>query len=236
MAVIIIIETSTEICSVALMRDGQFIDLIESSEGQNHARLTTVFTEQLLGRNNIDSKEISAVAVSKGPGSYTGLRIGVSTAKGFCFAAQVPLIAIGTLEAMTKHVSLNQTQYGIPNHKPTLYCPMIDARRMEVFSMLLDETGKIIKPISADIIDHTFLANELNDYQIVFFGNGSEKCRKVLLSENAVFLNNISASAKHMCELVWLAYIKNQFEDVAYFEPFYLKDFVATVSKKNMLG
>jgi len=236
MAVILIIETSTEVCSVALVRDGNLIDLIESTEGQSHARLTTVFTEQLLVRNALDPKDICAVAVSKGPGSYTGLRIGVSTAKGFCYAGNVPLIAVGTLESMAKHVSLNKAYYGIVPSKPTLYCPMIDARRMEVFSMLLDEDGNIIKPISADIIDNTFLADELKENQIVFFGNGSSKCKDMLQSENAVFLSNISASAKHMCELVWQAYTKSQFEDVAYFEPFYLKDFVATVSKKNMLG
>jgi tRNA threonylcarbamoyladenosine biosynthesis protein TsaB len=112
---------------------------------------------------------------------------------------------------------------------------MIDARRMEVYSMLLAEDGIILKPISADIIDECFLSNELNDNQVVFFGNGSGKCRKILTSNNAIFIENIEASAQHMSELVWSAFLKNQFEDLAYFEPFYLKDFVATVSKKNLL-
>lgn len=236
MALILIIETSTEVCSVSLIKNGVLLDFIESEEGQNHARLVTVFAEDLLSRNNIQPKELNAVAISKGPGSYTGLRIGASTAKGICYAGQIPLIAVGTLEAMTKHVALNRSQFGISDDKQTLFCPMIDARRMEVYSMLFDEKGTVLKPITAEIIDNTFLAHELIDKQVVFFGNGSPKCEKLIKSTNAIFLHNIKASAKHMTELVWEAYNNNQFEDVAYFEPFYLKDFVATVSKKNMLG
>jgi tRNA threonylcarbamoyladenosine biosynthesis protein TsaB len=235
MAIILIIETSTEVCSVALSKEGKILDLIETKEGQNHARLVAVFTETLLQRNNIKSSDLAAVAVSKGPGSYTGLRIGVSTAKGICYALNIPLIAIGTLEAMSKHIALNRTKYGIQEEKPTLYCPMIDARRMEVYSMLIDKDGNVRKVVTADIIEESFFHDELNDYQVVFFGNGSEKCRKVLTSKNAIFISNIEASAQHMPELVWSAYLKNQFEDLAYFEPFYLKDFIATVSKKNML-
>jgi tRNA threonylcarbamoyladenosine biosynthesis protein TsaB len=236
MALILIIETSTEVCSVALIKNGNLIDLIESTEGQNHARLVAVFAENLLSRNNIRPEKLDAVAVSRGPGSYTGLRIGISTAKGICYAGRIPLIAIGTLEAMAKHVMLNSVQLGIQEKKPTLYCPMIDARRMEVFSMLLDKEGKIIKPITAEIIEESFLADELSKKQVVLFGNGSEKCKKVIKSPNAIFISNINASAQHLSELVWQAYNKNQFEDVAYFEPYYLKDFVATVSKKNVLS
>lgn len=236
MAVILIIETSTEICSVALSVDGLLTDLKESKEGQNHARLVTVFAEELLSRNNIKPDELSAVTVSKGPGSYTGLRIGVSTAKGICFARRIPLIAIGTLEAMTQHVILNRKYYEIPEDKPTLFCPMIDARRMEVFSMLYNEDGSVLKPISAEIIDETFLSKEIAENQVVFFGNGAEKCRQTLQSTNALFISEIDASAKFMCQLAWELYNTNKFEDVAYFEPFYLKDFVATVSKKNLPG
>jgi tRNA threonylcarbamoyladenosine biosynthesis protein TsaB len=212
------------------------MDFIESDEGQNHARLVTVFAENLLSRNKLLPNKLNAIAVSKGPGSYTGLRIGVSTAKGICYASNIPLIAVGTLEAMTKHVALNRKQFGIPDDKSSLFCPMIDARRMEVFSMLLDEKGTVLKPITAEIIHDAFLAHELSNKQVVFFGNGSAKCEKVIKSSNALFLPNIKASARHMTELVWEAYNNSQFEDVAYFEPFYLKDFVATVSKKNMLG
>ncbi len=236
MAAILIIETATEICSVALTQNGQVIDSIESGEGQNHARLTSVFAEQLLKRNNLTIKELAAVAVSRGPGSYTGLRIGVSTAKGICYAGNIPLIAVGTLEAMAKHVSLNHSQYSIQETKPTLYCPMIDARRMEVFSMLLDNDGQTIKPVTAEVVDESFLSEEMKLHQVIFFGNGSEKCKNVIQGENAVFIGKVVASANHMAELAWQAYTKQQFEDVAYFEPFYLKDFVVTVSKKNMLG
>ncbi|OFX58775.1 MAG: tRNA (adenosine(37)-N6)-threonylcarbamoyltransferase complex dimerization subunit type 1 TsaB [Bacteroidetes bacterium GWB2_41_8] len=236
MAVILIIETSTEVCSVALTVDGKLIDLAESKEGQNHARQVTVFAQELMARNNIKPEGLAAVAVSKGPGSYTGLRIGVSTAKGICYARNIPLIAIGTLEAMTMHVMHNRTNYNIPENKPTLFCPMIDARRMEVYSMLFDDDGSVLSPISATIVDENFMAEELTQKQVVFFGNGSEKCRTVLISNNTLFISHLDASAKYMCELAWQLYNKKQFEDVAYFEPFYLKDFIATVSKKNLPG
>lgn len=236
MAAILVIETSTEVCSVALTIDGTPVDLIESKEGQNHARLVTVYADRLLSRNKINAEDLVAVAVSKGPGSYTGLRIGVSTAKGICFALHIPLIAIGTLEAMTRHVIQNRKGYNISEDRPTLFCPMIDARRMEVFSMLYDENGSVMQPISAMIVDENFLSDELVKNQIVFFGNGSEKCTQVLKSPNALFVPHVEASAKYMCDLAWQLYINNQFEDVAYFEPFYLKDFIATVSKKNIPG
>lgn len=236
MALILIIESSTEVCSVSLLKNGTLLDLKESGEGQNHARLVTVFADDLLRRNHIMPEELKAVAISKGPGSYTGLRIGASTAKGICYAANIPLIAVGTLEAMAKHVALNREKYGIPTGKPFILCPMIDARRMEVYSMLLDDCGKSLKPISAEVIDESFLARELAGNTVVFFGNGAAKCEKVIKSPNALFLPKINASAQYMTELVWEAYNNNQFEDVAYFEPFYLKDFVATVSKKNVLG
>lgn len=234
MAVIIIIETSTEVCSVALSVDGNLTDLKETKEGQNHARLVTVFAEELLSRNNMKPEDLSAVAVSKGPGSYTGLRIGASTAKGICFARHIPLIAIGTLEAMAQHVIQNRRYFNIPEGKPALFCPMIDARRMEVFSMLYREDGSILKPITAEIIDENFLAEERAEKLVVFFGNGSYKCKQALMSDNDLFINGIEASAKLMCHLAWELYNKKKFEDVAYFEPFYLKDFIATISKKNI--
>lgn len=236
MAYILIIETATEVCSVALAKDGRVIDQKESSEGQNHSRLVSVFAEELLSRNKVKPSDLSAVGVSKGPGSYTGLRIGVSTAKGICFASNIPLIAVGTLESMAQYLAKNRVKYGIPEDLPVLYCPMIDARRMEVFSMLIDPDGKILKPISAEVIDEEFLAEELSGHRIVFFGNGSAKCQKMLTSPNAVFVDHIDASAQYMNDLVWEAYNKKHFEDVAYFEPFYLKDFIATVSKKHILG
>lgn len=236
MAYILNIETATEVCSVALAKDGLVIDLEESKEGQNHSRLVSVFAEKLLSRNRVNPSELSAVGVSKGPGSYTGLRIGVSTAKGICFASNIPLIAVGTLEAMAQHVAKNHKEFGIPEDLPVLYCPMIDARRMEVFSMLINREGKILKPISAEVIGNGFLAEKLSTHRIIFFGNGAAKCKAILTSPNAMFIGDVNASAKYMNELVWDAYNKKHFEDVAYFEPFYLKDFIATVSKKHILG
>jgi len=236
MSYILIIETSTEVCSVALAKDGKVVDLLESGEGQNHARLVSVFAKDLLERNQVKPSELVSVAISRGPGSYTGLRIGVSTAKGFCYAAQIPLIAVGTLEAMAKYVSSKRALFGIDENRPTLYCPMIDARRMEVYSMLIDQEGNVLKPISAEVVDDSFLSAELIDKQIVFLGNGSSKCKNLITSPNAVFAEGVRASASHLYELAMKAFQEKKFEDLAYFEPFYLKDFVATVSKKNIFG
>ena len=236
MSYILVIETSTEVCSVALASNGVLVDMLESGEGQNHARLVSVYAEDLLARNRVKPSDLVAVAISRGPGSYTGLRIGVSTAKGFCYAAGIPLIAVGTLESMAVHVAANKTHFGIDESRETLYCPMIDARRMEVYSMLVDEHGNIIKPISAEVVDESFLSGELKEQQVVFLGNGSAKCHKVIVSPNAFFTDGVRASASHLCVLAWNAFQEKKFEDIAYFEPFYLKDFVATVSKKNVFG
>lgn len=236
MAKILILESSTEVCSVAFTTDNGIIDMLEEKNGQNHARLLTVFIDELLKRNNIQSSEIDAVAVSKGPGSYTGLRIGVSVAKGFCYANQIPLIAVSTLESMAKEVIKNIEKY-IPGHeKHGYFCPMMDARRMEVYTCLYDEHGNEIQTVSAKIITEKSFEAELREQKIVFFGNGAMKCKKEITSPNAVFLDNVYASATFMCELAYEAYTKKQFEDVAYFEPFYLKDFIATVPKNNVLG
>lgn len=236
MAKIIILESSTEVCSVALAEDGCLIDLKEDKNGQNHARLLTIFVEELLQRNNISAKEIDAIAVSKGPGSYTGLRIGVSVAKGFCYANGIPLIAISTLEAMTTEAIKTASEYISDSAEKRLFCPMIDARRMEVYTCLYNEDGMEIEPVSAKIITNATYSTELQHTKIVFFGNGAMKCKSEINSPNAVFLDTIYASAAYMCKLAHAAYTKKQFADVAYFEPFYLKDFIATVAKNNVLG
>ena len=236
MAKIIILESSTEVCSAALSNDGRLIALKEDKSGQNHARLLTVFVEQLLAENAILANEIDAVAVSMGPGSYTGLRIGVSAAKGFCYAQQVPLIAISTLKAMAQKVISDYAAAGQASGKGRLFCPMIDARRMEVYTCLLDENGDELEPVSAKIITDESFHDELQQNEIVFFGNGAMKCQSKIGHEKAVFLDNMGASAAWMCQLAEEAYTKKQFEDVAYFEPFYLKDFVATAPKNNVIG
>ncbi len=236
MTKILILESSTEVCSVALSDNGKLTGIKEDKSGQNHARLLTVFVEQLLTENKIPASAIDAVAVSMGPGSYTGLRIGISAAKGFCYANKIPLIAISTLKAMTQKAIRNFTDDDLSSEKKRLYCPMIDARRMEVYTCLLDGNGTELEPVSAKVITEDSFQNELQQNKIVFFGNGAMKCKTKINHPNALFLDNLSASAAWMCDLAHEAYTKKHFEDVAYFEPFYLKDFVATIPKNNVLG
>mgnify|MGYP001319033596 CR=1 FL=1 len=236
METILILESSTEVCSVALVRNGQLAGLEESKNGQNHARLLTVFIENLLHKYGVDAGEIDAIAISEGPGSYTGLRIGVSVAKGFCYARHIPLIAVSTLKGMAMQAMKDAGKYFPGSEKKLLYCPMIDARRMEVYTCLLDEKGNEIEPVSAKIITETTFGNELQNHNIVFFGNGAMKCKAKITNQGALFLDRIYASAAFMSEQACEAYNKKQFEDLAYFEPFYLKDFIATVPKNNVLG
>ncbi len=236
MAVILNIETSTEVCSVSLGKDGKLLFEKESVEGLNHSELLTVFIEELFSANNFNIKSIDAVAVSKGPGSYTGLRIGVSVAKGLCYALEKPLISVGSLDAMASFLAEN---IGIftkeKNNETTLICPMIDARRMEVYTALYNSFGEQVKPVIAQIIDEHSFANELKNHKILFSGNGAAKCEKHITSPNALFNGPFKTSARFMLFLSEKKYNKKEFEDVAYFEPFYLKDFVATVPKNKVL-
>ncbi len=229
MSLILNIETATEICSVSLAKEDKLIALKEHKEGLQHAKLLTVYIEEIFKENGIAIKELDAVAVSKGPGSYTGLRIGVSAAKGIAYAGNIPLIAISTLQAMAHGVAASSDF-----QEKTWLCPMIDARRMEVYTAFFDLNNKLQKEISADIIDENSYADILNQHHVVFFGNGAEKCKKAIQSPNAQFIDDILCSAEHMVELSYKAYQNKQFEDVAYFEPFYLKDFIATVPRKNI--
>ncbi|MDX9880932.1 MAG: tRNA (adenosine(37)-N6)-threonylcarbamoyltransferase complex dimerization subunit type 1 TsaB [Prolixibacteraceae bacterium] len=233
---ILILESSTEVCSVALSVNGRLIDLKEDRKGQNHARLLTTFIEQVLAANKVTPGDIDAVAVSMGPGSYTGLRIGVSAAKGFCYAGHIPLIAVSTLKAMALKVIRDFSEKVFPPEGKPLFCPMMDARRMEVYTCLLDQNGTEVEPVSAKIITEGSFYDELQENPIVFFGNGAMKCKAKLSHPNALFLDDVYASAAWMCEPAYGAYTKKHFEDVAYFEPFYLKDFVATIPKNNVIG
>ena len=228
MALILNIETSTEVCSVTISKNGELLHKKETLEGLSHSELLTVFIEELLAENNLNIKELDAVAVSKGPGSYTGLRIGVSVAKGLCYGLEIPLIAVNSLETMGTHAALNST-------KNMLFCPMIDARRMEVFTGLYNSKGEEIKPVSAEIIEEDFLAEYLTDNKILFFGNGAEKCKTQITHSNAIFDGPQKTSAQFMQKLTYEKYNKKQFEDVAYFEPFYLKNFIATIPKNKLL-
>lgn len=234
MALILNIETSTEVCSVSLAKNGNILFKKESTEGLNHSKILTVFIEDLIKENNLEIKSVNAVAVSKGPGSYTGLRIGVSVAKGLCYALDIPLISANSLEIMGKYAAQNLNEFGFENeNKPVLFCPMIDARRMEVYTAIYNIKGEEIRPVSAEIINENFISSLLEENHILFFGNGAEKCKNIIKNKNAVFKGPTTTSAEFMQKLTEEKFNNKQFEDIAYFEPFYLKNFLATIPKNK---
>lgn len=228
MALILNIDTSTSVCSVALAQNGQLLALKENKEGLNHSLLLGTFIDDILKENGTCVHALDAIAVSMGPGSYTGLRIGVSMTKGLCYGASKPLIAINTLQALAQSVSSRIQE-------DALYCPMIDARRMEVYTALFDKDNHTIQKTKAEIIDATSFSDVLASQPVYFFGDGSDKVKSVLISPHAHFLPDIETSATNMIQLAEQKYETRNFEDVAYFEPFYLKDFIATTPKKNIL-
>ncbi|RXF68884.1 tRNA (adenosine(37)-N6)-threonylcarbamoyltransferase complex dimerization subunit type 1 TsaB [Arcticibacter tournemirensis] len=222
MALILQIETATTSCSVALSRDGNTIAVKELNERNAHASSVTLFIEDVMKAGNYSMKDLDAVSVSMGPGSYTGLRIGVSTAKGLCYALDIPLISVNTLTSM---VSKMQEQY---QTREVLFCPMIDARRMEVYTAVFDKAVNALQPVEAKIIDSDSFAELLDQNIVVFFGDGAPKCKAVLgANSNAVFVDDFINSAADMSKLAFEKFGQQQFEDVAYFEPYYLKDFIA---------
>jgi tRNA threonylcarbamoyladenosine biosynthesis protein TsaB len=226
MSLILGIETATKMCSVALSDENGLLALKEAGGEYSHAENLNLFVADVCTQAGKELKDIDAIAVSKGPGSYTGLRIGVSAAKGFCTALDIPLISVDTLQAMAKNPS-GEIDRGL------LFCPMIDARRMEVYTALYDTEGNKIEDISAKIIDENSFSEYLKTSKIVFFGDGSEKCREALDGNpNATFIEDVHPSAKYINEIALKKFNKKEFEDVAYFEPFYLKDFIATTPKK----
>ncbi len=235
MALILNIETSTAVCSVSLGKDGKLLAYKENKEGMNHATHLTVFIDSILKENGLTPNDLDAIAVSMGPGSYTGLRIGVSTAKGLCYGSNLPLIAVSTLQAMTVPLLRDEaiiSQLGDP--EASIFCPMIDARRMEVYTAFYSYKNEELRKVSAEIIDEESFVSDLAKNEIVFFGDGSSKCQSSLQSSNAIFVDDITPTAIGMIELSEAKYKIEAFEDVAYFEPFYLKDFVATTPKKNI--
>lgn len=227
MSCILHIETSTEVCSVAVSQDGASIFSQEDFKGPSHATTLGVFVDEALSFADSHAIPVDAVAVSSGPGSYTGLRIGVSMAKGICYAQDIPLIGLPTLEVMCVPVLLFRD---LP--EDALLCPMIDARRMEVYAAVYDRALRPLRPTSADIVDEHSYAEFLADRPVYFFGSGSAKCRETLQHPNAHFLENIHPLAKWMFPLAERAHARQEFKDVAYFEPFYLKEFVASKPKK----
>ena len=237
MALILNLDTSTQICSVALALDGELLGLKESHEDKSHASLLAVFIRNILEENAKVISDLDAVAVSKGPGSYTGLRIGVSTAKGLAYASGISLISIGTLSSMaTGVIHGNQIENkALSKDKSLCLCPMIDARRMEVYTAVFHPSGEMIEPIAAKIIQKDSFKDILEQNHVIFFGNGAAKCRDIIQHPNAIFLEGIETSAKYMVSLAESAWQQKCFEDVAYFEPFYLKDFVATIPKNKII-
>ena len=226
--IILHIETSTNVCSVALSDNSHCIFSKSNADGMNHAALLSVFIAEVFEVLKKNGKKLDAVAVSSGPGSYTGLRIGVSTAKGLCYGMDIPLIAVSTLEILTVQ-ALNK----IENKENALFCPMIDARRMEVYSAFYDATGALKREISANIITSDSYAELLVNKLIYFFGNGSEKCKSTLTHPNARFIDNLIPLAENMIAFAVKSYNENCFVDTAYFEPFYLKEFQTTTPKIN---
>ena len=223
MALILGIETATKNCSVALFKDGLVIAEKENiTDGYTHAEQLTLFIQDVIDSANVNLKDVESVALSMGPGSYTGLRIGTSTAKGLCYALDVPLIAISTLKAMAFAMAKNE--------KSAIYCPMIDARRMEVFSALYDSNNKQLRGVQADVIGENTYAEFLEN-EIIFFGDGSLKCQEIINHKNAKFIEGINPSAKNLGILANTKFENKDFENVAYFEPYYLKDFVAGKKK-----
>ena len=216
MSCILHIETSTKVCSVALSENGSLIFHKEDTNGPNHAAVCGVFVDEALSFANSHAIPVDAVAVSAGPGSYTGLRIGVSTAKGLCYAIGCKLIAIDTLKIIATSL-----QQDIPAN--AIICPLIDARRMEVYTAMFDSNLNEISPAEAKIINETSFS-DIN-YPIYFCGSGAEKCSTVIKNPNAQFFTSVQPTANMMVSLAENAYRNNQFEDVAYYEPFYLKEF-----------
>lgn len=228
MVTILQIETATQVCSAALSVNGETIALKELAAQNIHAANLTLFIQEVMVRAGLTYADLDAVAVSKGPGSYTGLRIGVSTAKGLCFAIDKPLIGINTLKMMAQGFLAALPDY------TGLVCPMIDARRMEVFTGLYAADLSVVLPVTAKIIDELSYQEELAAQQVTFIGDGAAKCKEAIVSSNAAFSNVNFNSAASMSKLAFEAFEQQNFEDLAYFEPYYLKDFVVTQAKKKV--
>jgi tRNA threonylcarbamoyladenosine biosynthesis protein TsaB len=224
MACILLIESSTQTCSVAVAMDGKSIWNKENSDLSSHSAVLGVYVAEAVRFIQAGNFSLDAVAVSKGPGSYTGLRIGVSLAKGLCFGSGIPLIALSTLKIMAARFAPSSSWL----------CPMIDARRMEAYAALFDGNLNEIEPVQAIIIREDSYRDWLAHEKIAFFGNGSDKCKVVIRSANAIFIDNIHPSASDMAKEAEKAFINEEFADIVYFEPFYLKEFQATTPKNKI--
>ncbi len=239
---IILIETSTALCSTAIAEDGEIVCYRESSANRAHASLTAVFIDGMLKERGCQLKDCSAVCISEGPGSYTGLRVGVSTAKGLCFGAGIPLLSVGTLEVLTNQAIQDHDRTDTPSASsedkghPVQFkhiVPMVDARRMEVYTAVFDGNGTRETETEAKIIDSGSFSDILAQGPVLFIGDGAAKCESVIKHPNAHFLQTCP-KASAMLRPALRELHEGHFRDVAYFEPFYLKEFVATASKKKL--
>lgn len=228
MSCILNIDTSTNVCSVAVSQDGACIFDKEDHSGPNHAERLGAFVDEALSFIDNHAIPLDAVAVSCGPGSYTGLRIGVSMAKGICYGRDVKLLAVPTLELLCVPVLLRE----MVTDDDALLCPMLDARRMEVYAQLFTRSLREVRPIQADVVDADTYREYLDKHPVYFFGNGAMKCKEVIDHPNVHFIEGIEALAKNMLPLAERRMAREEFEDVAYFVPFYLKDFVAKQPRK----
>lgn len=230
MVTILHIESSTLTCSVAISRNGEMLAFKEShDQSYAHSEKLVVYIDEAIKLAGLKPTDLDAICVAKGPGSYTGLRIGVSAAKGLCYGLEIPLLSVGSLESMA-HLAKAKFKIGLAD--VSFLCPMIDARRMEVYTQLFDTSLNVLKPVSAQIIDEQSFGPELGNGKVVFFGDGAAKCKAIIQHPNAVFLDDFKVSASGMVALAEAKFAAKQFEDVAYFEPYYLKDFVAGKPKK----
>lgn len=227
MSCILNIETSTDVCSVAISQDGQNIFSLEDLNGPSHNIVLGGFVEKAISFIDSHAIPLDAVAISCGPGSYTGLRIGVSTAKGVCYGRNAKLIGVPTLKVLCVPILLYHDE--IPDE--ALLCPMIDARRMEVYAAVYDRALNPVRDIKADIVDSDTYAELLEKHPVFFFGNGAEKCKQAICHPNAHFIDGVKPMAGMMTPLAEKAIATEDFKDVAYFEPFYLKEFIATKPK-----
>lgn len=233
MAKILLIETATRVCSVSLAVNGTVVSCRESTIANSHSAKITSLISEVMEHAAVSFHELDAVAVSKGPGSYTGLRIGVSTTKGICYALDIPMISVSTLQSMAVFFIMNKTLYSLNS----LLCPMIDARRMEVYTALFSTDIQTVQDVSAKIIDEKSFIDLPEDTNVYFFGDGSAKCAGLFTNrKNFFFEKNFEASSVGMATIAEEKFKQGVFEDVAYFEPFYLKDFIATVPKNKVLG
>ena len=227
MATILSIETSTRVCSVAISMNENVVVVKETHVSNSHAELITLLCQQALLEAGLEFSGLDAVAVSQGPGSYTGSRIGVSTAKGLCYGLDIPLIAVSTLEAMALGMITTT-----PHPENAVFCPMIDARRMEVYNAVFSSHLKLINPVEATVVDEDSFGNFLANHPVYFGGDGAAKCAQVLAHHgHARFLSDFNPSARWVATLSERHFKDSVFTDIAYFEPYYLKDFIAGIPR-----